>query len=150
MNAIIAIHPYKAEGLWVFDDEKVGLVQEPFVAGADDIIERMVSGIENAEQGFTLLFSADPFPGHQAVFEWRRSETGGTGTTVRSSTRRGGSARRSSGISSQHQTRYTLSSSPRKACQAPNNAMQTDKVKLSRLLLTQKPRQLAFAADRER
>jgi hypothetical protein len=32
----------------------------------------------------------------------------------------------------------------------PNNAMQTDKVKLSRLLLTQKPRRLAFAADRER
>jgi hypothetical protein len=33
---------------------------------------------------------------------------------------------------------------------AANNAMQTDKVKLSRLLLAQKPRQLAFAADRER
>jgi pimeloyl-ACP methyl ester carboxylesterase len=32
----------------------------------------------------------------------------------------------------------------------PNNAMQTDKAKLSRLLLTQKPRQLGFAADRER
>jgi hypothetical protein len=31
-----------------------------------------------------------------------------------------------------------------------NNAMQTDKGKLSRLLLVQKPRQLAFAADRER
>jgi len=28
--------------------------------------------------------------------------------------------------------------------------MQTDKVKLSRLLLAQKPRQLAFATDRER
>jgi hypothetical protein len=33
---------------------------------------------------------------------------------------------------------------------APNNAMQTGKVKLSRLSLAQKPRQLAFAADRER
>jgi hypothetical protein len=32
----------------------------------------------------------------------------------------------------------------------PNNAMQTDKVNLSRLLLTQKPRQLAFAAHRVR
>jgi hypothetical protein len=77
MNSIIAIHPYKAEGLWVFDDERVGLAQEPFVAGADDIIEQMVSGIENAEQGFTLFFSATPFPGHQAIFEWRRSEMGG-------------------------------------------------------------------------
>ena len=52
-------------------------VQEPFVAGADAIIEGMVSSIPNAEQGFTLLFSAGPFPGHQAVFEWRRAELGG-------------------------------------------------------------------------
>ena len=43
MNSILAIHPYKTEGVWVFDDPKVGLVQEPFVSGADDIIERMVS-----------------------------------------------------------------------------------------------------------
>lgn len=42
MNSIIAIHPYVYEGVWVFDDPAVGLVQEPFVSGADDIIERMV------------------------------------------------------------------------------------------------------------
>ncbi len=77
MNAIIAIHPYKHEGLWVFDDEKVGLVQEPFVAGADTVIERMVTGIPDAEKGFTLIFSAGPFPGFQAAFEWRREEMGG-------------------------------------------------------------------------
>ena len=40
MNAIIVIHPYKYEGMWVFDDSKVGLVQEPFVSGADTIIDR--------------------------------------------------------------------------------------------------------------
>ena len=77
MNTIIAIHPYKHEGLWVFDDDKVGLVQEPFVAGADTIIDRMVEAIPDAASGFTLVFSANPFPGHQAVFEWRREETGG-------------------------------------------------------------------------
>jgi hypothetical protein len=77
MNAIIAIHPYKSQGLWVFDDDKVGLVQEPFVSGADEIIERMVAGLDQPERGFTLLFSANPFPGHQAVFDWRRSETSG-------------------------------------------------------------------------
>jgi hypothetical protein len=77
VNSIIAIHPYKAQGVWVFDDPKVGLVQEAFVAGADDIIERMVGGFERAEEGFTLLFSANPFPGHQTAFEWRRSEMGG-------------------------------------------------------------------------
>jgi hypothetical protein len=42
MNSVMAIHPYKANGLWVFDDTAVGLRQEPFVAGADAIIERMV------------------------------------------------------------------------------------------------------------
>jgi hypothetical protein len=77
MNAIIAIHPYKYEGLWVFDDAMVGLVQEPFVSGADDIIERMVQGIPDADGGFTLLFSATPFPGHQTMFEWRRTDLGG-------------------------------------------------------------------------
>ena len=77
MNSIVAIHPYKHQGLWVFDDERVGLVQEPFVAGADTVIEKMVEDIPDAQTGFTLLFSAGPFPGHQAVFEWRREEMGG-------------------------------------------------------------------------
>ena len=77
MNAIIAIHPYKHSGLWVFDDPKKGLVQEPFVSGADEIIERMVQGIPGAHSGFTLLFSAAPFPGHQSMLEWRRSDMGG-------------------------------------------------------------------------
>lgn len=64
MNTIIAIHPYKSDGLWVFDDKKVGLIQEPFVSGADIIIERMVRDIPPAAEGFTLLFSASPFPGY--------------------------------------------------------------------------------------
>ena len=77
MNSIIAIHPYKCDGLWVFDDPKAGLVQEPFVSGADVIIERMVHGIAGAESGFTLLFSSSPFPGHQTMLEWRRGDMGG-------------------------------------------------------------------------
>lgn len=77
MNEIIAIHPYKHEGLWVFDDARVGLIREPFVAGADTVIDRMVVNIPDAEAGFTLIFSANPFPGYQARFEWRREEMGG-------------------------------------------------------------------------
>jgi len=77
MNAITAIHPYKFEGLWVFDDPRVGLSQEPFVSGADRIIDRAVEGIPNAEAGFTLLFSAQPFPGFQLELEWRREEMSG-------------------------------------------------------------------------
>ncbi len=77
MNALRVIHPYKYEGMWVFDDEKVGLVQEPFVSGADTVIDRMVEEMPGAEQGFTLIFSDNPFPGYQVEFEWRREEHGG-------------------------------------------------------------------------
>jgi hypothetical protein len=38
MNAVRAIHPYRQHGLWVFDDERVGLWQKPFVSGADGIL----------------------------------------------------------------------------------------------------------------
>jgi hypothetical protein len=77
MNAIMAIHPYRHNRLWVFDDPAVGLREEPFISGADDIIDRMVQHIPEAEWGFTLLFSAAPFPGHQLAVEWRREEFGG-------------------------------------------------------------------------
>jgi hypothetical protein len=63
MNTIVAIHPYKSNGMWVFDDPEVGLSREPFVSGADAIIERLVREIPNAELGFTLVFSAQPFQG---------------------------------------------------------------------------------------
>jgi hypothetical protein len=77
MNSIFAIHPYKHGGLWVFDDASVGLVREPFVSGADEIIEELSASIPGASDGFTLLFSAGPFPGANAEFEWRREEMGG-------------------------------------------------------------------------
>ena len=77
MNAINAIFPYKHQGLWVFDDPNAALAREPFVSGADEIIERMVQDIPGAQSGFTLLFSAAPFPGHEAILEWRRSDMGG-------------------------------------------------------------------------
>ena len=77
MNAIMVIHPYKSGGVWAFDDPAVGLEREPFVSGADKVIDRLVEGLPGAEGGFTLLFSARPFPGFQAEFEWRREEMGG-------------------------------------------------------------------------
>jgi hypothetical protein len=43
MNAINVISPYKDHGMWVFDDARVGLVQEPFVSGADTWIDRVVA-----------------------------------------------------------------------------------------------------------
>jgi hypothetical protein len=77
MNSLIVIHPYKAHGDWVFDDPNVGLVQEPFVSGADVILDHMVEGIPNAESGVSVIFSANPFPGSQYEFQWRREDSGG-------------------------------------------------------------------------
>lgn len=77
MNAISALYPYKHEGLWVFDDPQVELRQEPFIAGIDKMIDRLVEEIPGAEDGFRLLFSPTPFPGSAAKLEWRREETGG-------------------------------------------------------------------------
>jgi hypothetical protein len=76
-NAINIIAPYKHHGMWVFDDPLVGLVQEPFVAGADRMIDRVVADIPDAAAGFSLIFSASPFPSHQYRLEWQRSESGG-------------------------------------------------------------------------
>jgi hypothetical protein len=77
MNALNVISPYKHLGVWVFDDPRVGLAQEPFVAGADTMIDRVVADIPNADGGFTLIFSSAPFPGHQHRLDWHCAEDGG-------------------------------------------------------------------------
>jgi len=76
-NAMMAIYPYRHEGLWVFDDDGAGLVREPFVVGMSEMIDVLVSGIPNASEGFRLLFSAQPFPGFQEELVWVRGEHDG-------------------------------------------------------------------------
>jgi hypothetical protein len=77
MNTISIIHPYRHNGTWVFDDAKHGLLHEPFVAGADTLIDRAVADIPNAAEGFNLIFSSRAFPGHQHRLERRRAEFNG-------------------------------------------------------------------------
>ena len=77
MNALFVIAPYKYQGMWVFDDEQVGLRKEPFVSGADTMIDRAVSEIPGAENGFRMIFSAEPFPGYTYRLERVRGEFGG-------------------------------------------------------------------------
>ena len=78
-NQILVIAPYWLDnvGTWVFDDERVGLVQEPFVSGIPEMIDDLVRDIPNARNGFRLLFSASPFPGYQRKLTWLREEMGG-------------------------------------------------------------------------
>ena len=77
MNALRVIAPYRWQGMWVFDDDAVGLVREPFVSGIDAMIDRLVEKIPNAEKGFRLIFSPTPFPGSPVKLVWRREESGG-------------------------------------------------------------------------
>lgn len=76
-NSLFVIAPYKHLGMWVFDDERVGLVQEPFVAGADTILDIWTAEIPNADKGVRLIFGATPFPGYQHKFTWVRAEMNG-------------------------------------------------------------------------
>jgi hypothetical protein len=58
--------PDKYQGMWALDDEAKGLNKELFVSGTDTVIDRMVQTIPCIANGFTLVFSSNPFPGHQA------------------------------------------------------------------------------------
>ena len=77
MNSLIVIAPYRHLGMWVFDDERVGLKEEPFVGGADEVLDIVTASIPNAGRGFRLIFSADPFPGYSLHLVWRRPELSG-------------------------------------------------------------------------
>ena len=77
MNQIRVIRPYRLHGTWVFDDDRVGLVQEPFVSGVPEMIDDLVRGIPGAELGFRMLFSSSPFPGFQRQLTWKCEEYGG-------------------------------------------------------------------------
>ena len=78
-NPILVIKPYKWNGMWVFDDERVGLDKEPFVAGADTMIDTAIQlkGIPNADNGFLMVFSGGPLPDADFVLEWVREDSGG-------------------------------------------------------------------------
>src|SRR3990172_6723475 len=51
-NTLMTILPYWSQGTWVFDDESVELVAEPFVSGIPEMITEMVKDIPNAKKGF--------------------------------------------------------------------------------------------------
>ena len=76
-NSLFVIKPYKDQNCWMFDDPAVGLVREPFVCGADRMIDVATSHIPNADRGFFAIFSASPFPDAQIVLERVGEESGG-------------------------------------------------------------------------
>jgi hypothetical protein len=82
MNQIMLINAYVHAGQWVFDDPANGLDKEPFVCGADDVIDGLYSKAElplparREGNRAALLFSAEPFPGASRM-TLLRGESGG-------------------------------------------------------------------------
>ena len=77
MNVINIIFPYKWNGMWVFDDERTELDKEPFVAGADVLLDKATAEIPDAANGFRLTFSQHEFPEYDECIKWKRSEASG-------------------------------------------------------------------------
>jgi hypothetical protein len=74
MNSLFTITPYLLDGMWMFDDEARGLVKEPFVCGADEVMDILADG----KTRFNLVFSGEEFPGVTHCFKRTREENGGT------------------------------------------------------------------------
>lgn len=74
------IYPYWNGYTWVFDDESVNLLAEPFVLGMDLIISNALARLgilEAAKTGFRLSFSNKAFPGFESELVLNRHEAGG-------------------------------------------------------------------------
>jgi hypothetical protein len=76
-NALVMLQPYREAKTWVFDDPQVGLKREPFIAGIPEMLDRLTKSIPDADKGFRLFFSTEPFPGQQIELTWLRTETVG-------------------------------------------------------------------------
>jgi len=74
MNSIFAINPYKWKGMWVFDDPSVQLKKEPFVQGADTLLDILT----NNGNECVLLFSTIDVPGFEHTINKTGNLSGGT------------------------------------------------------------------------
>ena len=72
-----SIFPFKHCGQWVFSDAAVGVHYEPFVRGADELIDDLVLELYAPERGFRLNFSSLPFAGWTMELAREQLEGGG-------------------------------------------------------------------------
>ena len=76
-NSIMVIMPYRYGAAWVFDDAALGLHHEALIGGTPEMMAPMLKEIPDAEKGFQLYFSAQPFPGWTQKLIWRRGDQTG-------------------------------------------------------------------------
>lgn len=77
----MVIHPYKKGKNWVFDDATYNLKAEAFVGGMTQIIDKVLEGknLNKPENGFTLIFSATPFPEYDLRLDFEQGDEHGIG-----------------------------------------------------------------------
>jgi hypothetical protein len=73
-NALFTIFPYKKNSTWMFDDETRGLVMEPFVAGADTLLDKVCNG----KSEITAIFSPTEFKGYDFYIDKVEGDENGT------------------------------------------------------------------------
>lgn len=78
MNSIFVIQPFKKYGTWVFNDESRNLVEEPFVVGIPEIINKIIN--DNDCNKFTLIFSDIEMPKYDLLLEKDNSRINIVGT----------------------------------------------------------------------
>ena len=64
-NSIVGVLPYVHNNSWVFDDPDKGLVKEPFVMGADTMLDKIYDAYSTDDgewQVTNLLFSKNSIP----------------------------------------------------------------------------------------
>tara|TARA_R110001606_G_C15239150_1_gene636009 strand:+ start:185 stop:553 length:369 start_codon:yes stop_codon:yes gene_type:complete len=80
MNSINSIHSYIHNGMWVFDDESRELDKEPFVEGADLLLDVMSGRVNDKSiETCSFYFGATPIP-NQDVELVKSGEDGYDGT----------------------------------------------------------------------
>ena len=77
MNSICRILVRVVDGLWVYNDSKFGVKEQPLVFGMDLILEKMLGQVEGVEDRLNLVFSSIPFPGSEFSLVFVREETEG-------------------------------------------------------------------------
>ena len=78
-NAIYTMRVYRHESAWVFDHYGLGLIKEPFVAGADEIFDEIahLRAVDPSRARIDILFSDGQFPGWQILAEHLGPSMGG-------------------------------------------------------------------------
>lgn len=70
------IYPRRHRGHWLFDDPRLGIVDEELVYGMDTMLDILCAKKRNLSRGIHLAFSDEPLPSSLRL-DWRNADAGG-------------------------------------------------------------------------